>query len=570
MRIAHRPSTLSPRPRSEPVSDLLLGPLLRYQDSSSATIWVEVSAPATVEVLGTTTTTFTIADRHYAFVIIEGLEAGTVYQYEVRIDGEVAWPEPGSALPPSVIRTEPIDGFDGVKLVVGSCRAAAPHEEPYTLERVLDDEGRGIDALWAHAERLIQAPVDSWPHLALLNGDQIYADDSSPQARDRIERLRPDDSELPPEIVADYEEYCWLYHESWSLTSERWFLSTVPSAMIFDDHDMIDDWNISASWIAERRGEPWWQEHAIGGLMSYWVYQHLGNMSPAEIRSDGMFQKLIQAGDGTDILRSWAEAIDANDGEGVATYRFSHARRVGDVDVISIDTRHARSFEGGRRLMVGDAEWDWVRERALACSRHVVLVSSVPVYISDGLHDFQVWSERICDGAWGGRAAGLGEKLRRSLDLEDWSAFHESFLAFGRLIRDLCEREQPPRSIVVASGDIHYSYAARIPNEAGERAGVPIWQVVSSPMRNALIPPERGVMRFTLTRAGRVVGALLRRLVKAPDSRVGLELSTGPLFANNLAVIEYTSDEVWLAIEHDEPGDDGTPELADIPRVQLV
>ncbi|MGW1633884.1 hypothetical protein, partial [Streptomyces anthocyanicus] len=29
----------------------------------------------------------------------------------------------------------------------------------------------------------------------------------------------------------------------------RWLLSTVPSCMIFDDHDVIDDWNTSAAWL---------------------------------------------------------------------------------------------------------------------------------------------------------------------------------------------------------------------------------------------------------------------------------------------------------------------------------
>ena len=53
-------------------------------------------------------------------------------------------------------------------------------------------------------------------------------------------------------------------------------LSVVPSAMIFDDHDMIDDWNTSLSWLDDIRRQPWWQDHVIGGLMSYWVYQHLG------------------------------------------------------------------------------------------------------------------------------------------------------------------------------------------------------------------------------------------------------------------------------------------------------
>ena len=61
---------------------------------------------------------------------------------------------------------------------------------------------------------------------------------------------------------------------------ERWFFSVVPSAMIFDDHDMIDDWNISASWVRDIRNEPWWRAHVVGGLVSYWIYQHLGNLQP--------------------------------------------------------------------------------------------------------------------------------------------------------------------------------------------------------------------------------------------------------------------------------------------------
>ena len=180
--------------------------------------------------------------------------------------------------------------------------------------------------------------------------------------------------------------------------------------MIFDDHDMIDDWNISASWIA-RTPRP----GVVGGarrgrLMSYWVYQHLGNMTPAEIRDDGMLQEVLRAGDGTSILRTWAERLDANDGEGVDSYRFSHARRVGQVDVVAVDTRHARRFDGDRRLIVGDAEWDGSANGRSVRAGHLVLVTSVPVYIADGLHDFQVWSELVCDGAWGDRVARYGRE----------------------------------------------------------------------------------------------------------------------------------------------------------------
>ena len=38
----------------------------------------------------------------------------------------------------------------------------------------------------------------------------------------------------------------YLYRESWSDPDIRWLLSTVPTTMIFDDHDVNDDWNISS------------------------------------------------------------------------------------------------------------------------------------------------------------------------------------------------------------------------------------------------------------------------------------------------------------------------------------
>ena len=138
---------------------------------------------------------------------------------------------------------------------------------------------------------MLGQPIDEWPHLAVMLGDQVYADDSSPVTRERIEtptRARAPVEGLPPELVGDFEEYCWLYHESWTPDVERWFFSVVPTAMIFDDHDMIDDWNISDAWVRDIRQQPWWSEHVVGGLVSYWIYQHLGNLSPAEIRAEGM------------------------------------------------------------------------------------------------------------------------------------------------------------------------------------------------------------------------------------------------------------------------------------------
>ena len=57
--------------------------------------------------------------------------------------------------------------------------------------------------------------------------------------------------------------------------------------MIFDDHDVNDDWNTSETWVRQMRAKPWWEERIIGAFMSYWIYQHLGNLSPQELDKNG-------------------------------------------------------------------------------------------------------------------------------------------------------------------------------------------------------------------------------------------------------------------------------------------
>jgi hypothetical protein len=56
--------------------------------------------------------------------------------------------------------------------------------------------------------------------------------------------------------------------------------------MIFDDHDIIDDWNTSAEWVRTIRATDWWDRRIVGGLMSYLLYQHWGNLSPDALEDE--------------------------------------------------------------------------------------------------------------------------------------------------------------------------------------------------------------------------------------------------------------------------------------------
>ena len=115
--------------------------------------------------------------------------------------------------------------------------------------------------------------------MLVLLGDQVYADEVSPKALEFI-RSRRDTSEPPGEEVKNFEEYTRLYWEAWGDPWIRWLFSNVRTPMIWDDHDVHDDWNISQDWLDEMRRHVWWNERIAGAGMSYWIYQHLGNLSP--------------------------------------------------------------------------------------------------------------------------------------------------------------------------------------------------------------------------------------------------------------------------------------------------
>lgn len=538
---------------------LVLGPMLRHVSMRSATVWVETSGACEVEVLGHSARTFCVRGHHYALVAVEGLSPDTTYPYEVRLDGETTWPPADSSFPASVVRTLGGSG-EPVRVVFGSCRFAAPHEPPWSLELDHDENGRGVDALRAYALRMMRDPPSTWPHIAVMLGDQVYADCPSPLTKQRIVDARGHLTSTPIDIVADFEEYCWLYHESWQPEVERWFFSVVPTAMIFDDHDMVDDWNISESWAKEIDTKPWWRDHVLAGLSTYWVYQHLGNLSPLDIEREGLLQQLQEVPDGSEILYEWAERSEA------ATplpggYRFSYARELGDVRLVVIDARNGRVLDRGQRLMIDRDEFAFVAEEAAAPVEHVILATSLPVLVPGALHDLQVWNEAICDGAWGRWAARAGERVRRSLDLEDWPAFSQSFDDLLGLLEQVGGADSAPRSMTLLSGDIHFSYVAELEFPDGDPVRSALHQVVSSPIRNALVCRERNVMRMAASRVAGVVARVLRRATGRRPSRGVWKMTEGPVFANSIGLARFEDGRATVVIERAIPDDDGQPML---------
>ena len=529
------------------MTSLLLGPLLRHVTEDTATVWVETGAPCSVEVLGRREPTFTVGGRHYAVVALTGLAPGAEHPYEVALDGVVRWPEAGSGRPPSLIRL-PAAGAARARIAVGSCRVSAPETPSAAASPDDDPPGRGPDALRALARRVAGGPPGERPDLLLLIGDQVYVDLGATGGG-----------------TADFDGLARLYGRAWGDPLVRWLLSTVPSAMILDDHEVRDGWNTSARRRRAREDDPAWRGHLAACLAAYWVYQHLGNLAPGELARDPLLAAVRAAGDGIEAL---VPAV-ARAGAGRPAFHFT--RRLGPARLVVADARGRRVLDPGRRAMLDGDGWAWLDAHLRADAPHLLLVSSVPAFLPRGLHELEGWSEAVAGGAWGRRAAPLAERVRRAYSLEHWSAFGDSFARLARMLGEAArgERGAAPASVIVVAGEVHHGSVTRVRPPGAPAGGPPVWQLVSSPLRNLLDRRHRALLRLASTRpfAWTAQGAARAAGVPRPDGR--WDPASPLLFANHVALLDLDGRRARLRVDAAVDGGGGTAVLETVLERRL-
>ena len=364
-------------------------------------------------------------------------------------------------------------------------------------------------------------------------------------------RQRRDLSSPPGDQAADFTEYCFLYREAWTEPAVRWLLSVVPTAMIFDDHDVHDDWNISAAWLREYQAKPWWQARIGGAYLSYWLYQHLGNLSPAELGKNELWRQVQAQDDATAVLSDFA----ARAGDSADSILWSYRRSFGRVRVVVIDSRGGRVLEEGCRRMVNAAEWQWITESVCGDWDHLVLATSLPVLLPRGIHALEACSEAVCAGAWGTALARGGERVRRAADLEHSAAFGTSFTDVERLLTGLATgaHGQPPASITVVSGDIHHSYLAAVDFPAGDGSAQPRLPggLFAYPQPAAALVPARAAAGLI---AGReLIGMALARLAGVRQPGIRWRITRGPWFDDMLAALEFDGRKARIRLLRTPP-----------------
>lgn len=530
--------------------------------------------------------TFAVHGHHYALVELDGLPRGAKLPYTVTIDDVEVWPpreDAGLDLPPSLIPT--LDHAKPLRLAFGSCRTSLTHD-------VHGHRTHGIDSLRTYALRMAGVtdgsraddpdPGDEvrWPDLVLFLGDQVYADETTPEMQAFIESRR--DIEQPPgKELKDFEEYAHLYQLAWTDPANRWLLSTLPSAMIFDDHDVRDDWNTSQAWKDEMEATDWWHGRIVAALASHWVYQHLGNMTPGERAQDRLWREITSHADdeaeydASELLDAFAAEADQDP----MSYRWSYARDHGtQARLVVIDSRAARVLDPDNRALLDREEMAWLDQQMRGDVDHLLLGTSLPFLLAPGLHYVEAFNEAWSGGAWGERIAPLGERVRQLVDLEHWAAFQSDFRTVSRMALEVArgERGGQPRSVTFLSGDVHHSYVAEArptPDEVEEHGPIRarILQAVCSPIRNPLAPHWRFVTAALSYGIAGPMGHVVARSTKVPEPPLTWRLRNGPWFDNNLATLELVDEglRMWWATGVVENDDHQRPVLTVVEDVTI-
>ena len=208
---------------------------------------------------------------------------GTTTPYEVRLDGERVWPPAGSALPPPRIRR----AAPGDRCGWPSAPAGTPHR---CRSRTPSSAASWAPTHWMRTRSSSRSRRTPSGRTACC----CWATRSTrtrPRRTQQKIRARRDVSKPPGLQVKTSPSTRSSTRESWGNPLVRWLFSTVPTSMIFDDHDVHDDWNTSRIWRRRMQQHSWWQERIIGALAAYWVYQHLGNLSPAALADDEIYRR---------------------------------------------------------------------------------------------------------------------------------------------------------------------------------------------------------------------------------------------------------------------------------------
>ena len=218
------------------------------------------------------------------------------------------------------------------------------------------------------------------------------------------------------------------------LPQVRRALAHIPTYMIFDDHDVTDDWNLTRGWEQEVYGNPLSKRMIGNALIGYLLCQGWGN-APKKVAP--LIAK-VQESMGESGLNSHDEIIDD-----LLDFDQWHYRLDTTPPIEVLDTRTQRwRSESNMNKPSGLMDWEALCDfqHSIIGKKSVIVVSAAPIY---GVKVIEAIQKVF---------TFFGKAL--TVDAENWMAHKGT----ANVILNIFRHYKTPPDFIILSGDVHYSF----------------------------------------------------------------------------------------------------------------
>ena len=218
------------------------------------------------------------------------------------------------------------------------------------------------------------------------------------------------------------------------LLQVRRALAHVPTYMIFDDHDVTDDWNLTRGWEQEVYGNPLSKRMIGNALIGYVLCQGWGN-APEKVTS--LIQK-VKASLDKQGLAAHNEIVDE-----LLDFDQWHYRIDTTPPIEVLDTRTQRwRSESNMNKPSGLMDWEALCDfqHSIIGKESVIVVSAAPIY---GVKVIEAIQKVF---------TFFGKAL--TVDAENWMAHKGT----ANVILNIFRHYKTPPEFIILSGDVHYSF----------------------------------------------------------------------------------------------------------------
>ena len=353
-------------------------------------------------------------------------------------------------------------------LAIGSCH------QPFTLDGSPDPQAlrtlRALDDVTLPIRR------------TLLLGDQMYSDQPEPLSLfdEEVVRVLSDGAFAQLADVPEATIEAWFadrYRAFWSLPSFQKMLQRAPTYMVWDDHEIWDNYG-----TGQADQTPANQRIFAAAQRAYARFARLGRPREASVPD--------------------------------YTFRF------GRMAALVVDVRTHRGYDDGRLRVFSDDQKATLPRQLASLADAAVLIVGVSV-------PFLNFPTGPID--W------LGRVLKDGNNVQDRWAFGDARPERRWFLETLAAHADahPHQKIVIVGGDIHFGMASQL--HRGGR-GAPIYQLVSSALSNGESRLVQGVVSLSLRSTRSVEPSVFTSMERLPGE--GAPNDQNPYLGRNVGLVE--------------------------------